>query len=69
VKDTGARTDCRCMSCFDVVDGQADLYTGSRLFLGGIEGEVKVGTLGPGNLGMAPACPSVINSVVAWMEV
>jgi hypothetical protein len=57
------------MSCFDVVDGQADLYTGSRLFLGGIEGEVKVGTLGPGNLGMAPACPPVVNSVVAWMEV
>jgi hypothetical protein len=69
VKDTSACTDCRCMSCFDVVDGQAHLCAGSRLVLGGLEGEVKVSALYPGDLGMAPTCPPVVNSVVTWIEI
>jgi hypothetical protein len=57
------------MSSFDVVDGQADLCAGSRPLLGGIEGEVKVSALSPGDLGMGPANPPVINSVVTWIEI
>jgi hypothetical protein len=69
VKDTSACPYCRCMSIFDVVDRESDLSAGSRLVLGRIESEVKVGPLSPGDFGMTPAYPPVVNPVVTRMKI
>jgi hypothetical protein len=69
VKDTSACIYRCSMGIFDAFDRQRDLSTGSRLLLGGIESEMKVGAVSPGDLRVAAAYPPVVNFIVPRMEV
>jgi hypothetical protein len=69
VKDTSASAYGCSMGIFNVLDRQRDLNPRSRLLLGGIEGEMKVGAVSPRDLRMAAAYPPVVNCIITRMEV
>jgi hypothetical protein len=69
VKDVSARPYGCGMSIVDVDDGQGDLRSRGRLLLRRIEGKMKVGTLVPGDFCVPSAGPSVVNPIVAGIEI
>jgi hypothetical protein len=69
VMDTSACIYGCSMGIFNVLDRQRDLRPRSRLLLGGIEGEMKVGAVSPRDLRMAAPYPPVVNCIVTRMEV
>jgi hypothetical protein len=57
------------MGIVDVVNAQSYLRSGCGPHLGGIEGEVKVSALSPGDFGVASTNPAVVHRVVARLKV
>jgi hypothetical protein len=57
------------MGIVDVANAQTDLRSGCGPHLGGIEGEVKVSTLSPGDFGMTSTNPTVVHRVVPRLKV
>ena len=69
VEYSGTSVYGRCMSRSDVFDRETDLSASSGPPFGGVEGEMKIGALCPGDLCVDSADPTILDSVVAWSEI